>query len=114
RDNNRKDITNGSRSFVKVSKRSNDKSKSGKKHRINQAQKNGSAPLSASNKVLGESSLVLDEALKSSDSVFSSVPLWCYTGIFGAGILLFTIGIKMDGKSVKKEKSGNKDEEENS
>ena len=114
RDNNRKDITNGSRSFVKVSKRSNDKSKSGKKHRINQAQKNGSAPLSASNKVLGESSLVLNEALKSSDSVFSSVPLWCYTGIFGAGILLFTIGIKMDGKSVKKEKSGNKDEEENS
>ena len=103
----------GNQPLSKVSKKKNNKTKSRKEHLINQKQKKGSDTLSVSNKVLGESSLVLNEALKSSDSIFSSVPLWCYTGIFGAGILLFAIGIKMDGKSVKKEKSGNKDEEAN-
>ena len=113
-DKNRKIIENGSQPLSKVSEKNNDKSISGKKHVIHQAQKKDSDLLSVPNKVLGESSLILNEALESSDSIFSSVPLWCYTGIFGAGILLLSSGFKMSGKSVNKEKSEMKDEEENS
>ena len=110
---NRKTVENGSQPLSKVPEKSNDKSKSVKKHLINQAQEKGSDPLSVSNKVLGDSSLVLNESLEASDSIFTSVPLWCYTGVFGTGILLLSIGFKMNGRSVNKEKSEMKDEEEN-